>query len=109
MSGRILLVALLLGASLGAVPAHAATVEIEITNLAFSKAVAAANVGDTIVWVNKDIFAHTATAKNGDWKVTLPAGKSGSVVLKKAGTVEYYCEYHPNMTAKLNVERQKKK
>ena len=107
MPGRILLAALLLSVSLGSVPAHAATVEIEISNLAFSKAVADAKVGDTVVWVNKDIFAHTATAKNGDWRVTLAAGKSASVVLKKAGTVEYYCEYHPNMTAKVVVKEKK--
>ena len=109
LPGRILLAALLLSVSLGSVPARAATVEIEITNLVFSKAVAEAKVGDTVVWVNKDIFAHTATAKNGDWKVTLPAGKSASVILKKAGVVDYYCELHPTMTAKIAVTEAKKK
>ena len=48
-------------------------------------------------------FAHTATARNGDWDVMLPPKKSGTLVLKKAGTFEYYCRFHPNMKATLTV------
>jgi plastocyanin len=107
MPGRILTAALLLSVSLGSVPARAETIEIEMRDLGFSKAAANARVGDTIVWVNKDIFAHTATARSGDWKVTLPPGKKGSVVLKKKGSFEYYCEYHPNMVARLVVAEKK--
>ncbi|WP_298878519.1 cupredoxin domain-containing protein [uncultured Bradyrhizobium sp.] len=86
------------------VPAHAATIEITMENLVISPAEMSAKVGDTITWVNKDAFAHTATAKNGDFDVTLPPNKSATSVLKKAGTVEYYCRYHPNMKATLKVE-----
>jgi plastocyanin len=85
------------------VSAHAATIQIEMENLVFSPAQASAKVGDTIEWVNKDIFAHTATARNGDWDVTLPPKKTVSSVLKKAGTVDYYCRFHPNMKATLVV------
>ena len=85
------------------VPAHAATIEITMENLVVSPAEVSAKVGDTINWINKDVFAHTATAKNGDFDVTLPPKKSASFVLKKAGTVEYYCRYHPNMKATLKV------
>ena len=86
------------------VPAHAATIEITMDNLVISPADASAKVGDTIEWINKDVFAHTATARNGDWDVSLPPKKSGSLVLKKAGTVDYYCRFHPNMKATLAVE-----
>jgi len=86
------------------VPAHAATIEITMDNLVISPADASAKVGDTIEWINKDILAHTATARNGDWDVNLPPKKNGSVVLKKAGAVEYYCRFHPNMKATLTVE-----
>ena len=44
-----------------------------------SPAEASAKVGDTIEWINKDIFAHTATARNGDWDVTLPPKKTGTL------------------------------
>jgi plastocyanin len=85
------------------VSAHAATIQITMENLVVSPAEASAKVGDTIEWVNKDIFAHTATAKNGDWDVTLSPKTTGTLVLKKPGTVDYYCRFHPNMKATLVV------
>jgi plastocyanin len=72
-------------------------------NLVISPAAASAKVGDTIEWVNKDVLAHTATARNGDFDVTLPPKKSVTLVLKKAGDVEYYCRFHPNMKATLTI------
>jgi plastocyanin len=88
------------GASISAL---AATVQISMDNLEIAPKKVSAKVGDTIEWVNKDAFAHTATARNGDWDVMLPPKKSGSVVLKKAGTFDYYCRFHPNMKATLTV------
>ena len=64
---------------------------------------ATAKVGDTIELINKDIFAHTATARNGDFDVAMPPKKTVTFVLKKAGTIDYYCRFHPNMKAVLNV------
>ncbi|NUR13222.1 MAG: cupredoxin family copper-binding protein [Bradyrhizobium sp.] len=85
-------------------PAQAETIVITMENLEISPANVSAKVGDTIEWVNKDVFAHTATAKNGDFDVTLPPKKSAMFVLKKSGTVDYYCRYHPNMKATLKIE-----
>jgi plastocyanin len=96
-----LLTALMLGAM--AVPAHAATIEIVMENLVVSPAEVSARVGDTVEWINKDVFAHTATARNGDFDVTMPPKKTVTSVLKKAGSIEYYCRFHPNMKAVLNV------
>ena len=45
-------------------------------NLVISPAEASAKVGDTIEWINKDVFAHTATARNGDLDVTMPPKKT---------------------------------
>ncbi|MBX9651084.1 MAG: cupredoxin domain-containing protein [Xanthobacteraceae bacterium] len=86
-----------------AVPAQAATIEIVMENLVVSPAEASARVGDTVEWINRDVFAHTATARNGDFDVTMPPKKTVTSVLKKAGTIEYYCRFHPNMKAVLNV------
>src|SRR6202166_3898710 len=83
--------------------ARAATIQITMENLVISPAEASAKVGDTIEWINKDIFAHTATARNGDWDVTMPPKKTVTSVLNKAGTVEYYCRFHPNMKATLAI------
>ena len=92
--------ALVLGAPASA---HAATIQISMDNLVISPAEATAKVGDTVELINKDIFAHTATARNGDFDVTMPPKKAVTFILKKAGTVEYYCRFHPNMKAVLNV------
>ena len=85
------------------VSAHAETIQISMENLVISPAEATAKVGDTIEWINKDIFVHTATARNGDWDVTMPPKKTGTLVLKKAGMIDYYCRFHPNMKATLEV------
>jgi plastocyanin len=99
--GRIFPIAVLIvGAS---VPAQAATIQISMENLEIAPVQASAKVGDTVEWTNKDVFAHTATARNGDFDVTLPPKKSGTLVLKKAGTFDYYCRFHPNMKATLTV------
>lgn len=104
MPGRLASTALAVVFLTMGVPADAATIEITMENLVISPAEISAKVGDTIQWVNKDVFAHTATAKNGDFEVMLPPKKSATSVLKKAGMVEYYCRYHPNMKAMLKVE-----
>jgi plastocyanin len=93
--------ALTLGAV--AVPTRAATIQIVMENLVVSPAEVSAKVGDTIEWINKDVFAHTATARNGNFDVTMPPEKTVTLALKKAGMVEYYCRFHPNMKATLIV------
>ena len=101
LSGRHIVLALAL--TVIAVPAHAATIQIVMQDLVFTPAEVSARVGDTIEWVNKDVFAHTATARNGDFDVNLPPKKTVTSVLNKAGTVEYYCRFHPNMKAVLKI------
>ena len=93
-------VVLLLGMS---VSAHAATIQITMENLVIAPTEVSAKVGDTLELINKDVLAHTATAKNGDFDVMMPPKKTVTYVLKKAGTIDYYCRFHPNMKAVLNV------
>lgn len=101
MPGRQFLLALALAVIV--VPAQAATIQIVMQDLVFAPTVVSAKVGDTIEWVNKDVFAHTATARDGDFDVNLPPKKTVTSVLSKAGTIEYYCRYHPNMKAVLTI------
>jgi plastocyanin len=82
--------------------AQAETITVTVDKMAFSPADISARVGDTIEWVNKDSFAHTATVKGG-WEVMLPVKKSGSVVVDKAGTIAYICRFHPNMKGTITV------
>ena len=94
----------LMSAAAFAAPASAVeTIRIAINKLAFSPALVAAHVGDTIQWVSTDFIAHTATARNGDWDIAIPAKSSGKVVLAHIGDVDYYCRFHPNMTGHITV------
>jgi plastocyanin len=86
--------------------ARAETIEITIQNLVFSPAEARAKVGDSITWINKDVLAHTATARNGDFDVPIAAHQTATLAIKKAGDVEYYCRFHPNMVAHLSTSQE---
>jgi plastocyanin len=88
---------------LSSVPAYAETIQVVIDKLVFAPAEVTAKVGDTVEWVNKDALAHTATATNGDWNAVLAPRQTGRVVLKKEGTVDYFCKYHPNMKGRVVV------
>jgi plastocyanin len=100
MSKRPLWIAL--GLTIGVVPAQAETIQVTIDRLVFSPATVEAKVGDTIEWVNKDAFAHTATVKGG-WEVTIPPKKTASRTLTATDTVDYFCRFHPNMKGRLVV------
>jgi plastocyanin len=95
-------------AMLSAAQAGADTIRIEVKSLAFAPAQVTAHVGDRIEWLNADFIPHTATAKNHLWDVPLPAGKTARLTLKKPGTVEYFCRFHPNMTGTITVEEAKR-
>ena len=62
-------------------------------------------VGDTIIWVNRDLFRHTATAADHSFNIDLAAGKSGKISVKKAGPVTFSCKYHPGMKGQLVVAK----
>ncbi len=83
--------------------AQAKTVQVTIQNLAFSPAEASAKVGDTIQWVNKDAFVHTATARDKTFDVNIPANRTVMQVMNKSGDIAYYCRFHPNMTGTLKI------
>lgn len=107
--GRIASLLLTMGLALGAmsVPAAAETVKVSIDKLVFSPADITAKVGDTIEWINKDVVAHTATLSKTSllkaWDVIIPAKKTAELKLTEAGTMDYYCRYHPNMKARIVV------
>ena len=78
-------------------------VQVKISDLAFSPAEITVKVGDSIEWVNGDFIDHTATAKSGDWDVMIGAEKSARLLLKHAGTIDYFCRIHPSMTGTIRV------
>ena len=79
------------------------TIRITVDKLKFDPAEISAHVGDTVEWASNDFVAHTATAKNKDWDVAIPAKGVGRVTLEHAGEVDYFCRFHPNMTGRIVV------
>lgn len=79
------------------------TVRVTINQLKFDPPRVSVHVGDTIEWTNSDFVAHTATARNKDWDVTIPAKGAGHVTLEHPGDVDYFCRFHPNMMGRISV------
>ncbi|NIX75136.1 amicyanin [Microvirga sp. c23x22] len=87
----------------GVAYANAAVIRVQVSNYRFNPPQIVAHVGDTIQWVSSDVAPHTATARNGTWDLPIPSGQSGSIILTGAGTIDYYCRYHPNMVGRITV------
>jgi plastocyanin len=61
-------------------------------------------LGDSIVWVNKDLLVHTVTAKGGSFDSRdIPAGRSWTYTAKAEGLSAYSCTYRPTMKGTLRV------
>ena len=84
--------------------ARAETITVQMNNVAYAPATISAKVGDTVVWNNGDIVAHSATARDKSWDLMVMPKKSASLAVKKAGSIEYYCKFHPNMVGHIEVK-----
>ena len=94
---------LLVAPSLAAAAPRTHVVTIE--KMKFGALPADVRAGDTIIWDNRDMFKHTATANNGSFNVDLPAGTKGKTVVRKAGAIAFMCKYHPGMRGVLKVAK----
>ena len=81
--------------------AHSYTVVID--KMKFGAVPTGLRVGDTIMWINRDLFRHTATATDHSFDIDLAAGKSGKITIRKAGPVTFSCKYHLGMKGRLVV------
>jgi plastocyanin len=92
---------------LSSLSANAATVNVDIQNFAFIPVTVTINVGDSVVWTQRDTTTHTVNSDNGAFP------PSGNLTLAKptymhtfnaAGTFNYHCSPHPFMTGKVIVQ-----
>ncbi|NRO98292.1 hypothetical protein GWC77_20415 [Paraburkholderia sp. NMBU_R16] len=90
---------------LGTHPASAAEHIVTIEGMQFSPASVTVQAGDEIVWVNKDLVAHTATATGRFDSRTIEPGHRWRYVARAPGTYPYGCTLHPTMKATLIVEK----
>ena len=86
------------------VPASARTTEVVVDKMAFGVVPSNLSVGDAIVWINRDIFRHSATAA-GHFDVDLPPGSRRRMVLRRPGAFGFVCKYHPGMKGIVRVSR----
>lgn len=99
----LVMVAMAPGAAAGAAKPVRHTVAIEGTT--FATADLTVNTGDTVVWVNKDPYPHTATSKAGgfDSRDIAPA-RSWTYTARTKGNFAYLCTIHPSMKGTLHVK-----
>jgi plastocyanin len=103
---RSLLLALAITAIAGATgeTRKPATVRVTMAGMVFTPATAAAHLGDTIVWTNTDVVAHTVTSKAGLFDSQLiPPGGTWRYVARKPGAFDYKCSYHLPMAGSFTV------
>ncbi len=96
-----LLIAMAGGAPAGA-DAAPRTATVIVDKLAFGAVPANLRVGDTIVWINRDLFRHSATS-GGHFDIDLPPGAERRMRMTKAGRFAFICKYHPSMKGTLTV------
>ena len=105
--------AALLAAALFALAAAAAGAEtktrkpvthtIVMEGTSFTPAALTITAGDSVRWLNKDFFPHTATAKDRFDSGIILAGQAWTHTPEKKGEVPYVCTLHPTMTGTLRV------
>jgi plastocyanin len=76
---------------------------VTLDKMMFGPTPKAIHVGDTIEWVNNDIFVHSATAKNKVFDVELKPKAHMWTTFHAAGTYPFICRYHPGMAGTLVV------
>ena len=97
-----------IAASLTAAPPAAAAPQTHVVvmdKMKFGPPPAQVRRGDVILWVNRDMFRHTATASNGSFNVDLPPGAKAKSIVRSQGIVHFVCKYHPGMRGVLRVAR----
>lgn len=78
---------------------------VEIRGMAFHPAVLEVAPGDTVVWINRDMVPHTATADGSSgWDTGVLAQQdSGQYVPRRIGETPYVCTLHPTMQGRVIV------
>jgi plastocyanin len=94
-----------IGRAAAVVPSKPRTHTVIIEGTRFQPESLTVKAGDTIVWVNKDLFPHTATASNSTFNSdVIAAGASWKYTAKKTGEFAYACVFHPTMKADMVVK-----
>ena len=91
-----------------ALPVEAAaapvTYQVVIEQMRFNPPTLTVKRGDRVEWVNKDLFAHTASSGSKAFDSgSIAPNASWSYVAGRPGSYPYLCNFHPTMRGTLNV------
>jgi plastocyanin len=96
---------LVLDANAGQTARKPKTHTVVIEGTTFAPASLTIASGDSVVWLNKDPFPHTATSKAGGFdSQVIAAGESWKYVARKKGDFAYICTLHTTMKGVLRVK-----
>ncbi len=78
---------------------------VQIAKFKFEPNVLTIGAGDTVTWHNADFAPHTATHDDGEWTTgELEKGAEVEIEFPTKGQHDYFCDYHPQMRARIVVE-----
>jgi plastocyanin len=81
------------------------TDKVEIVDFTFAPETIEVAAGTEVTWTNADTSPHTATADDASFDTgDLDKGDSARITFKETGSFTYYCRFHPNMKATVQVE-----
>jgi plastocyanin len=83
--------------------AQATSQVVVIKDFAFMPTPATINVGESVTWLNNDLFNHTVTSDTGAFDKPVAAGANVTVSFAVAGTYAYHCSIHPTMKGTIIV------
>jgi plastocyanin len=96
---------LVLDASAGEAARKPKTHTVVIEGTSFEPASLTVASGDSVVWLNKDPFPHTATSTAGGFdSQEIQPGESWRYVARKKGDFAYICTLHTTMKGMLRVK-----
>lgn len=106
MTRRPLLFACAAWLAFGVSPAAATphTYVVVVDKLKFGPLPAGLRKGDAIVWDNRDMLRHSATASDHSFDADLPPGAKVKILLRSSGSIPFVCRYHPGMRGILVVK-----
>ena len=86
------------------------TVEVGMENIKFDPEEVTVKAGGKVKWTNNESIPHDVTKEGGpgpdfsSGKGNMKQGDTYEQTFKEAGTIDYVCTVHPNMTGKVTVE-----
>ena len=101
---RRLLVPIVAALAVGAPAASAATTEVMIPATVFTPATVRVLAGDSVMWMNHDTRAHTASAEGGSFDTgSIAPHGDATVPFPTVGSFAYFCRIHAIMRGRVDV------